>query len=94
VLRWFASNLRHHCARRALTQARLAERVQLAKKYIQQLERAVRAPSFGVVVRLANEPNLAPTLLSSLPLDHRGELVDLEAAPGVEGNIGRRSRLA
>jgi transcriptional regulator with XRE-family HTH domain len=54
----FGTNLRHHRKARGLTQAALAERVELSTEMIGKIERGAAAPSFESIQRIAERLNL------------------------------------
>jgi len=49
----FGANLRHHRKAKRLTQAELAERVDLSTEMISKIERGAATPSFETIRRLA-----------------------------------------
>lgn len=54
----FGTNLRHHRKARGLTQAALAEQVDLSSEMISKIERGVAVPSFESIQRIAECLNL------------------------------------
>ncbi len=49
----FGANLRHYRKAKALTQAQLAEKVELSTEMISKIERGIAAPSFGSIEKLS-----------------------------------------
>lgn len=50
----FAENLRHHRLRRALTQEKMSEVLEITPRHYQKLEAGTVTPAFGTLVRIKN----------------------------------------
>ena len=76
----FGANLRHQRKARRLTQAELAERVDLSTEMVSKIERGDAAPSFATVERLAEALEVAPVAFfgvgaMDVPQGARGRLL-------------------
>ena len=59
----FCKNLKHYRITNKLTQAELAEKIDLSEKYISDLERNKFSPSLDTIDNLAKVFNIKPYLL-------------------------------
>ena len=66
----FSQNLKYYRIKANLTQAKLAEMVNLTDKYISDLERNLYDPSLGVLDSLANALNIETYLLLKYDIEH------------------------
>lgn len=55
LIETFGANLRHQRKAKNLTQAELAERVDVSTEMVSKIERGIAAPSFATIEKLADE---------------------------------------
>jgi transcriptional regulator with XRE-family HTH domain len=60
ISRAFGTRLRELRLRRRLTQSDVAERAGVSLVYVSQIERGLRNPTLGVVIRLAHAVRVTP----------------------------------